>query len=191
MTPSLLKTETSLPAYCRKSLQQLERRKAGMLAVVEAWPQDWLDYAPKPQGWSTLQLLTHLVLTERAVRLSCERNLTEQMSPTSAERWRAELLLLAFRFPIRVRIPGAVAFLEPVAPPPLRELIEEWDLERRSLLDLLRSQGNRCRYWIAMQHPATGALSLETAMRFLAVHIWHHEYQLVRLRRTVARGLPH
>jgi hypothetical protein len=160
-----------------------------MIAAIEGWPPEWLSYAPDSNCWSVIQLFEHLMLSERAVRLSCERNAAaENREVTFAERWRTEIFLIGMRLPIRIRIPKVLAAsIQPGAHRSLHSVIEEWDSERRLLFDFLGTQNNRSRHKIAMRHPATGALGLETALRFLCVHLWHHKYQFLRLRWRVTK----
>ena len=160
-----------------------------MLAAVEGWPPEWLSLSPDSKVWSVIQLFEHLMLSERAVRLSFERNEAEESRVvTPAERWGAEMFLIGMRLPIRIRVPKVLATsIEPSAHRSLHTLIEEWDSERRLLFGFLRTQSSRSRHRVAMRHPATGSLGLETALRFLCVHMWHHQYRFFRLRRRVDR----
>lgn len=190
LASSLSATENrTLPAFSSHVFRRLERRKQKMLDVIDGWQPEWLTYSPGPDAWSMLQIFDHLILTERSVRISCVRNLALTHGPVSLnERWRAERFFVSFLLPTRVRIPKAVAFVTPAQPESLEPLIEEWAKERRLLFEFLVCQNKQSRHKVAMRHPAIGALSLDPALRFLVVHMWHHEYQIMRLRWAVSEA---
>jgi hypothetical protein len=164
-------------------LRRLDRQKQKMLDTVEGYSPEWLTYSPATDAWSILQLFEHLIRTERAVRETAARNLALSMPrPTLRERWRAIYLLGMFLFPIRVRIPKAVSFVLPEQPESLGALAAQWSSERELLRQFLLKQQRSALGEMAMRHPAVGAMSLRTALRFLVVHLWHHQFQMLRLR---------
>ncbi len=178
-----------ITAYCRCTFQVLERRKRKMLDTVEGWAPEWLTYAPGPEAWSMLQLFDHLIRTERSVRETSERNLAQQQSRASLrERWRAGRFLFMFRLPIRVRVPRAASFVQPGRPTSIASVVQEWNEERHFLYDFLARQGKNTLQSTAMRHPAIGAMSLRNALRFLVVHLQHHEFQVLRLRWAVSQA---
>jgi hypothetical protein len=136
-----------------------------------------------------LMIFDHLARTERAVRISCEAQWNQPPArPSMGEKLRAHFFFLAFRFPIRVRIPRAVQFVQPVVPSSLDELTRTWAEERVKLRAFLMREDSLSLDAMAMRHPAIGALSLRDALRFLVVHLWHHEFQIRRLRRAIAKA---
>jgi hypothetical protein len=134
-------------------------------------------------------IFDHLTRTERAVRLSCEAELKQPASrPSMREKLKARFFFFAFRFPIRVRVPRTVQFVQPVEPSSLDELTRTWAEERVKLRAFLMREDSLSLDATAMRHPAVGALSLRDALRFLVVHLTHHEFQIRRLRRAIAKA---
>jgi len=178
-----------LPGFGARMMYLLERRKQKMLRAVKSWSPSWLTYAPSALDWSMLMIFDHLARTERAMRISCEAQLNQPAArPSMDEKLRAHFFFLAFRFPIRVRIPRTVDFVQPVAPSSLDELTCAWAEEREKLCAFLMREDSLSLEATAMRHPAVGALSLRDALRFLVVHLWHHEFQIRRLRRAIAKA---
>jgi len=178
-----------LANFGARMMYLLERRKQKMLRAVEGWSPSWLAYAPSAADWSMLMIFDHLARTERAVRISCESHLNQPAArPSMVEKLRAHFFFLALRFPIRVRVPRAVQFVQPVVPSSLDELTRTWAEERFKLRAFLMREDSMSLDAIAMRHPAIGALSLRDALRFLVVHLWHHEFQIRRLRRAIAKA---
>ena len=178
-----------LPAYYRQIFRGLEGRKQKMLDSVEGWPSEWLTYAPGRGGWSMLQVFDHLIRTERLVRETSERNVKQQQNrPSLPERWRAKLILLLFLLPIRVRVPSAASFVHPESPVSLDYVRWVWSEERQLLYEFLRQQRDETLESTAMRHPVVGAMNLRDALRFIAVHLWHHDFQVFRLRRAISQA---
>ena len=178
-----------LPAFYWRIFRRLEQRKQKMLDMVGDWAPEWLTYAPQGDGWSMLQVLDHLIRTERSVRETSERNVKQrQNKPSTAERWRARGLLLLFLLPIRVRAPGGASFVQPASSPSLDDVLREWSEERQRLYEFLQQQRNDRLNFTAMQHPVVGAMNLRDALRFLAVHLWHHQFQVLRLRKAISQA---
>lgn len=187
LAQSSFASDRIMPALYSRSFRRLEDRKRRLLQSVEGWSPEWLRYAPSPDAWSMLQVFDHLIRTERAVRESSERNLLRQRTDVSLrERVRARCFLIFYRLPIRVRIPQAVAFIKPGDPLSLGEITERWKEERRLLYEFLLRQDLDTSHSIVMRHPAVGPFSLRDALRFLAVHLLHHQAQMLRLRSAIA-----
>ena len=175
-----------LPNFGARMMYLLERRKQKMLRAVEGWSPSWLTYAPSATDWSMLMIFDHLARTERAVRISCEAHLNQPAAqPSIIEKLKARFFFFVFRFPIRVRVPRTVQFVQPVEPSSLDELTRTWAEERVKLRAFLMREDSLSLDATAMRHPAVGALSLRDALRFLVVHLWHHEFQIRRLRRAI------
>lgn len=178
----------TLAAPYARIFARLDREKRQCLNAVENWSSEWLIDGDGKDGWSMLQVVDHLIRTERAVRQTSQQTLaTSCPKITVAEQLRAVGLLLLFRTPIRVRIPPAANFVQPGSPTNLEALAQEWRKERALLFDFLASQNVSALRRTAMRHPVVGAMSLCSALRFLIVHIRHHEFQMVRLRKAVTK----
>lgn len=120
-----------LPGFSARTMYLLERRKQKMLREVEGWSPSWLAYAPTVTDWSMLMIFDHLARTERAVRISCEAHLNQPAAqPSIIENLKARFFFFAFRFPIRVRVPRTVQFVQPIESSSLDELTRTWAEER-------------------------------------------------------------
>ena len=156
----------------------LERRKQKMLRAVEGWSPSWLTYAPSATDWSNDLRPSRKNRTCRAYLL---RGAVESTCRAAIHRRET------FRFPIRVRVPQTVEFVKPLAPSSHDELTRTWAEERMKLGAFLVRKDSLPLDATAMRHPAIGALSLRDALRSLVVHLWHHEFQLRRLRGAIAK----
>jgi len=124
----------TMPSYCTSSFLVLESRKEQMLARVERWSPDQLTYAPSSDSWSALQVIDHLIRSEKSIRQSAERGLAgDRRNMTYGERLRAEVFFFAFRFPVRVLIPMLGSAVRPVEPESLARIRDSWAEERHLL----------------------------------------------------------
>ena len=123
-----------LSCFSARMIYLLERRKQKMLQAGEGWSPSWLTYAPSVTDWSMLMILDHLARTERAVRISCDAQLNQPAAqPSIIEKLKARFFFFVFRFPIRVRVPRTVQFVQPVEPSSLDEITRTWAEERVKL----------------------------------------------------------
>ena len=191
---SLAAQNGRVPELCgpyRRILRTLERRKQKMLDTVGGYSPERLMYSPMPGDWSILQLFDHLMRTERSIRQTSTRNLTLPVlmpKPTLRERRRALYLLALFRLPTRVRVPKAASFVRRERPESLQAIAAQWSSERDLLRQFLIEQQRSALRETAMRHPAVGAMTLRSALSFLVVHLWHHEFQMSRLRRAISKA---
>ncbi len=167
------------------SFARLEGQRARMLHELDQWSYERLSLRPKTGAWSALEVVDHLVRTERLVRSTALETLPERIEVSTAERWKLYLLVCMFRLPVRVRVPTAVHMILPGALRPLRDLKVEWGVERQRLQELLRSPLAATADRAAIRHPAVGWINLHGALLFVSVHLKHHTFQMQRLKTSL------
>ena len=173
----------------RSTIRRLELQKAELVRRIEAWPSEWLACKPSPSEWSALEVLDHLRKTELAVLHSCEKNLkSREYLVTPTERAKTVLLLTMMRLPIKLKVPEPVSFVLPDGVTCLEAELTLWSAQRLLLNSFLEALPTIDGSVGAIYHPATGWMNLRAALRFLSVHIRHHEFQLQRIKN--ARGGP-
>ncbi len=160
---------------------KLERQRAHTLSVLSDWPLERLRFRPAENAWSALEVLDHLVRTERAMCDAAEKNLPWQKEVPLFDRAKLLALLCMFRFPVKVKVPTAVATILPGNLLSLSEITEHWERERQRWQKLLRSPVCTRTEVAAVQHPVTGWIDVRGALFFLSVHLKHHAFQFKRL----------
>lgn len=152
-----------------------------MLARLRVWSPKQLQNRPAEGAWSALEVVDHLMRTERSIGDAARTYLPEKRSVSVEERARFLAISAMFRMPTRVRVPAAVSQILPSDTPSLDVLTEQWEQEGRRWHELLGSPLAADASFAAMRHPASGWISLRGALHFVAVHTRHHEFQLDRI----------
>jgi hypothetical protein len=178
-------------AELQQILAGLERRKSAYLAEVANWPTAALKFRPQPQTWCALEILDHLIKTEKNITAMMLTNLKSANPLSLGDRVRGVMMLALFYSPVRVKVPGAAAVVLPQPPGDLSEIIEDWKRTREfmsSVIARLEAAGVATRSVGVFRHPVAGWMSPATTLRFLDSHLAHHQYQWRRLRSRALSG---
>jgi len=181
------------------SLSKLEKRTQYLLDEFSAWTPEQLRFRPSPASWSALELIEHLMLTERAVLGMIRSNIDEGREVRMRDRFGSAVVLGMMALPLRLNVPDVVKQLNPSKmQPDLPSLRDSWRYDRRVLAGLLGALSIADRKLGVFRHPAGGRTTAGGALVALRLHLWHHSYQFRRLRKTVrplqrataSQGLP-
>lgn len=168
-----------------RSLSILERRRRNLFCRLQRWTPEQLGLRPSPGGWSALDLLDHLILTEKAVLDTIRRNLSLSIKVKFSDRCRNSLLLVFMALPVRLRVPGSVQHIVPGNRQfDLLALRRRWRDDRKILSGFLRDLDSNVLKSGVFRHPAGGWTTPFGALLFLHSHFLHHMYQLRRLHKA-------
>lgn len=173
----------------RVRFDELERQRAALLGRLRPLSDGQLAHVPARGGWSLTGVVHHLVLVEEG---SVQFLLTKPPRPASArrlaDRVRWELVCLGLRTPVRVRAPTALVV--PTTDATLDELVPRWDAARERLAEYLERFEPEALRHIVFKHPLGGPLDVLESLRFIRLHIAHHEHQIARIRRDPGFPAP-
>ena len=173
-----------LPSLAR-AYRRLEVQKAELLAALENITDERLAYKPSPESWSALEIVDHLIKTERGIMQQVPARLEKACSVPVRDRLRGTLVTCLFRTPIRVKVPTAAsAAIVPSGRLDLPSLNARWAESRRSTSSILEQVPRLPLRLAAFRHPVTGWMDLPQTLRFLSAHITHHNFQVARLQRA-------
>ena len=174
----------AIEGLCRR----MERQQTTLLAALEQWPRQQIEFRPSAEAWSAAQVLSHIVKVERGTTHHVWRAIrTQGPRITRDDARRAHGFIRWLLSSQRVAVPKSEAEeIWPDAEPAFEETAARWRATRQRLLALARSSedDSRC----VFTHPGSGPMDLVLVMRFLHAHTRHHEYQIERLREA-ASGL--
>lgn len=137
--------------------------------------------APKEGGWSALQILNHILLSE-AGTLRYMKNKTaytpvlKKTTPVSYLRFA--LLTSALRSPFRFQAPEGVRPSEMESLPSLPVLLEQWSEVRRDFRDFLEQFPQGQENKLVFRHPIAGRLTLIQTLSFMKDHLNRHLKQI-------------
>ena len=169
-----------------KPLAAHRKRIEALLDDAHRWaPQD-LVRCPSLGQWCALDVLDHLARTERSIAERMREGLARPHPIPPADRLRTAAVFAVIAAPSRVRTPAGVEMVIPETPPSL-DIAER--LLREAHAHLTNAAGAvtaNLRRWGVFRHPVGGWMSPSTTVRFVAVHLRHHEYQWKRLKTALS-----
>lgn len=151
------------------------------LKVVGPLSSSTYHLKPGKNKWSISQILTHLLIAEK---LSLSYMKKKSQTPNGLlgtaginEDIRFFILALSQQIPVRYKAPKVVLDNTP-NPLSFGDLVREWNALRTELSDFLDTlDAEKIRKKI-YKHPVAGRLSVIHAVRFMALHINHHQPQI-------------
>jgi hypothetical protein len=140
---------------------------------------------PSLESLSALDLIDHLMRTERAVLATMRSNLFAGYMVTLRDRYRNAVILGIMALPVRLKIPRSVEYLLPAKTQPGVMLLRgQWTDDRNSLAEFLKSLSSADRKRGVFRHPFGGWTTPKGGIFFLHLHLRHHLYQFHRLQKT-------
>jgi hypothetical protein len=180
--------DTAMITTLRSHLHKLERAKQRFLAELGAMDDDMLRRHPAPGAWSALDLVEHLILTEVSILDAMRRNVCAQQKVGFRDKLGMQLVNTGMLLPGRVKVPAGAAMVVPKGRRAgLSELAEQWSAVRVAMTAFLEGVESQHRSQGVFRHPIGGWTTIEGTLSFLQVHLFHHRYQLRRIRRAIAR----
>ncbi len=100
--------KSELDSVLYEKLEILENKRKNLYKSLENLSIEQLNYNPKPEKWSILQIIFHLVKTEQVVLISFQNGLKKGSNAKIAglnSKFRSLLLNLALKSTIRFKAP--------------------------------------------------------------------------------------
>ena len=160
----------------------LEQQKHDLLAELGSWTLSRLVFQPAAEEWSALQMLDHIIRTEREILLVVYSNEHQPHRVGITDRIRTRFLQGVFRSDRKVRVPSSAKIVLPRNAPELAVLQSDWGEVRTTLANNVERLTVRSSGQGLFRHPVGGWMDMQGVLDFLSVHILHHGYQLARLR---------
>lgn len=173
-------------SYLQRVYTHAENTRTELLALVETVDNHVLNQQPSSEKWSTLQILTHLYISEKLSLAYIKKKSLGINNLGNAGIVQSLLMIvlkISQRLPFKFKAPKVVVenTLETM---PLEELRERWSLLRLELKALLENLPPAHIHKLVYKHPVAGRLSLPQAIVFFAEHIHHHVPQIKRILKT-------
>ncbi len=162
------------------------RRRDNLLAELARWSPEELRARPAAGKWSALEVVDHLVRTDREVLRMTEAARGSRQVVRVKDRVRAWMVMGVMWLPTRVAMPKPVeSAVKPQLTGELPALREQWVQVDLALRDFIAGLSDAERRAGIARHPVSGWLDAATGVRFLESHLAHHGYQIRRIRNAV------
>ena len=158
----------------------LESRKSELINVLTPYSDDILRFRPKPDRWSMLMILQHIILGEQGIRLS-EAELSN--NPVRQQLKTGNMLAVVIDVlekDIPVEVPDIS--VEPDGLMELDELVALWDQEREMLWNLFEDITEETVSDVMFSHPAAGPLDPIGTLKLAVAHFDTHRRQIDTFR---------
>jgi hypothetical protein len=172
-------------AECAGVLEEMERERARLLGELGAWTAARLGFRPAEGGWSAVEVLDHIVLAEAGTTEDMRETLKALQVLGDEARPKVAELERALRSEQRFILPTG-AGIEPDAGTDFAEVVRRWDVARGELglmVEGLSDEEARCGVFC---HPFAGWMTMGEVLGHMGDHLYHHEFQLERLRENSA-----
>lgn len=147
-------------------------------------PPNLLDANPRPNRWSLLQVLQHLVLAERTVLMGLpDPSQLRHRAPGLRDRLGYLLVIGVLKWHIPVPVP--VRGMLPEADLGLDALRRRWDENMEWLREYIGGLTPDTAEWAVFRHPVTGPLTPYQALRLAQLHLAAHLRQVKRIRKKI------
>ena len=163
----------------------IQQQKNSFLDDLTSWNSAQLGLSCKFGSWSALQVLDHVVRTERGILAEMQEHVLRCNPVPMVHRVKSDLLIVLMRSRARVRVPGLVApVILPGYEPDLLKLTAAWNDSQTQLGQWVGELRENQTAYAGFRHPVSGWMSVLQAVLFLEAHVRHHRYQLERIRRN-------
>ena len=157
-----------------------------MLGEIGDWPPELLGLRPALDSWSALAVLDHVVRTETEIARSVMKSLDSPITVPLRDRLGGLMIEGIFLSPLRVKVPGTVTVVLPGPDLELDEIVARWVMARQTIPRLTEECTIRGVRGGVFRHPVSGWMNWEQVLRFFCAHLVHHQYQLKRIRKSLA-----
>jgi len=164
----------------RKRIGALDRIRRALLDEVEALAPEVVEAKPRPEKWSILEIVEHLVIAEREIlgglpdasQLSGKRRSVKN-------RVLYAVVMTVLRYPIPVKVPSRG--MVPKGESSLAELRSQWDENHRWLTSCVTSLDEEGLCQAVFVHPVAGPMTVMQAVRMDQIHVERHTRQIGKI----------
>ncbi len=154
-----------------------------LLGEASGYPDAALNTSPRNGGWSAIQTMQHLILSEELSLAYVRKKLSFQpaLQPAGLDtRWRAVSLWFYLNLPIKFRAPKIVGDENLPGFASLAETRERWSRIREAWTRFLQEMPDDLAEKAVYRHPLVGRLSWSGTLLFFHYHLDRHHKQIKR-----------
>jgi hypothetical protein len=168
-----------------KLFQALESQRQSFLNEIRKYDAKTV-YGSIHGQWNMAQVIAHLHISEKTSLDYLERKMLgiQQASNSSVSEWIKVIgLIFSQRLPFKYNAPRGSNLPEPESRP-VDELVALWETERQRLYALLNRFEETDLKKKVYRHVVIGLVDVTHMMIFFREHIYHHQWQIKRLKKS-------
>lgn len=167
-------------------LDHLNEHLDALFEQLSACTHQQLNSHPKPDSWSAIQVMHHLMLAESYSMMYCEKKLknTTQFRKSSVATYaRSSLLRLYLLSGLKAKAPPRVSTDNLPESDSIYQVMQQWGEQRQKLRvwleKILPDYLDKAIY----KHPIAGHLTIPGMLDFFEAHFRHHIPQISKAAR--------
>ena len=168
-------------------IDRIEESRERLLAELDALPRSVLEATPPSGGWSVLDIVEHLVLSEESVLADVDR--PDRLRPkrrSLRSRLGFAAVIGVLSSPLKVRVPSST--MRPRGTRSYEELRAAWEERHRALRRHVIAVEEGRISGAVFEHPISGPLTTRQAVRMLQIHLERHTRQIHRILGELGPG---
>ena len=165
----------------KSKYEELENSKRDLIKFVDSLEQEKLNTQPEENKWSIVQIIFHLVKTERIAVITITKGIKNIDSTSETgliENYRSLILLLSLRLPFKYKAPTIMRKVPEEYE--INELKRKWEMIRNQIGNLLKEIKENDLNKIMFEHPYSGKMNIVQTLNFLNNHLERHFKQIKR-----------
>ena len=164
-------------------IQDLDHQLNQLVVDLKSYSHEDLNALPKEGGWSVIQIMHHVFLSEKYSLQYCQKKLS--FSPTLKEagvvsKLKSWLVQVYLNSPLKLKAPKAIGSSVLPKEGSLEEVLDLWQNERTLLQQFIDELADEYVSKEIYKHPFGGRLSLEGMFDFFGAHFNNHVRQIWR-----------
>jgi uncharacterized damage-inducible protein DinB len=171
-----------MDAKLAKAFNELELARLRLLEAIDPLPEAKRQFKPSSEDWSMVQVVTHLMTTEKAIQNYMQTKVNKGIPLKSAgiAAWGRSLMVTLFlRYKKKIKAPAVVT--APNADCSYEQARQDWAESRMHFRKFLDSLPADLSGKEIFRHPLAGMLNAYQTVDFMREHVLHHLGQIQRL----------
>lgn len=159
------------------------RRVEQLLSAMESFSEANLNQKPADGGWSAIQTIHHLLLTEELSMAYIRKKLSFQPALSAAGPgaiWRGFLLWAYLSTPFKFKAPKNVGDENLPVYASLADTRIRWQNARTAWSDFLKNMPEEMAAQAIYKHPRAGRLGWAQMLSFFETHFKRHHKQIIK-----------
>jgi len=164
-------------------LNNLDDKLNKLFADLESYSDEQLCKKTAPDSWSAIQVLHHLIMSEKYSRMYCEKKLSFNPKLKKAglgTSLRTKFVNFYLNSPFKAPAPKMISGPNLPEKDTLANVREIWLSERANLAKFIQDLPQEYTDKEIYKHPLGGRLTIDGMMQFFDAHFKNHEKQIYR-----------
>lgn len=170
-----------------KLFDQLENQRKQLFQLLSGYNADQLHQAEKQGAWSVIQVINHLLASEKGTELYIRKKTQKpELIPNTSLIAPIKILALRGAFSMRLKFKAPKQLGVVSNEDTLEDLEALWNKSRSSFHQLMEELPVEIQQKALFRHPIVGRINMNQTLEFFDFHYRHHLKQIHRILKTVA-----